>query len=96
MHWLCIDRYYSHEETFAGDVELKENAHGLTSVIGTLKDMEDPSENPQIAFQPIMYVNIVITHHVKLFVQLQLHHIASRSKPYGLQQMYRCWYSLLC
>jgi MoCo/4Fe-4S cofactor protein with predicted Tat translocation signal len=54
MHWLRIDRYYSHEETFAGDVELKENAHGLTSVIGTLKDMEDPSENPQIAFQPIM------------------------------------------
>jgi ferredoxin len=33
---------------------LKENAHGLTSVIGTLKDMEDPSENPQIAFNTIM------------------------------------------
>ncbi len=54
MHWLRIDRYYSHEETFAGDVELKNNAHGLTDVIGTLSDMEDPSENPQIAFQPIM------------------------------------------
>jgi len=54
MHWLRIDRYYSHEETFAGDVELKNNAHGLTEVIGTLSDMEDPSENPQIAFQPIM------------------------------------------
>jgi MoCo/4Fe-4S cofactor protein with predicted Tat translocation signal len=54
MHWLRIDRYYSHEETFAGDVELKENASGLMNNISTLRSMEDPSENPQIAFQPVM------------------------------------------
>ncbi len=54
MHWLRIDRYYSSQETFAGDVKLKESAQGLTEVIGTFTDMEDPSENPQIAFQPVM------------------------------------------
>lgn len=54
MHWLRIDRYYSHEETFAGDIELKENASGLLNNISTLRSMEDPSENPQIAFQPVM------------------------------------------
>ena len=54
MHWLRIDRYYSSQDTFAGDVKLKESAQGLTEVIGTFSDMEDPSENPQIAFQPVM------------------------------------------
>ena len=54
MHWLRIDRYYSSQETFAGDVELKESASGLMDNINTLSAMEDPSENPQIAFQPVM------------------------------------------
>jgi molybdopterin-containing oxidoreductase family iron-sulfur binding subunit len=54
MHWLRIDRYYSSEATFAGDVELKEGTSGLMNSIDTLSGMEDPSENPQVAFQPVM------------------------------------------
>ncbi len=54
MHWLRIDRYYSHEETFAGDVTLKENTSGLFDSVSTFSAMEDPSENPQIVFQPVM------------------------------------------
>ena len=54
MHWLRIDRYYSHEETFTGDVELKEGTSGLMDSVNTLSEMEDPSENPQVAFQPVM------------------------------------------
>ncbi|HBD26755.1 TAT-variant-translocated molybdopterin oxidoreductase [Flavobacterium sp.] len=54
MHWLRIDRYYSSKETFAGDIELKESAGGLMNSISTFASMEDPSENPQIAFQPVM------------------------------------------
>lgn len=54
MHWLRIDRYYSSEATFAADVELKEGASGLMNSIDTFSGMEDPSENPQIAFQPVM------------------------------------------
>ncbi|AXG73406.1 4Fe-4S dicluster domain-containing protein [Flavobacterium arcticum] len=53
MHWLRIDRYYSSEETFAGDVEVKENISGLMDSIDTFDAMEDPSENPQVAFQPV-------------------------------------------
>ena len=54
MHWLRIDRYYSSEETFAGDIDKKESADGLMSSISTFTSMEDPSENPQVAFQPVM------------------------------------------
>ncbi|MBP6039779.1 MAG: TAT-variant-translocated molybdopterin oxidoreductase [Flavobacterium sp.] len=54
MHWLRIDRYYSSEATFAADVELKEGASGLMNSIDTFAGMEDPSENPQVAFQPVM------------------------------------------
>lgn len=54
MHWLRIDRYYSHEETFAGDVHLKENTSGLFDSVSTFNAMEDPSENPQVVFQPVM------------------------------------------
>jgi molybdopterin-containing oxidoreductase family iron-sulfur binding subunit len=66
MHWLRIDRYYSHEETFSGDVEMKEGLSGLgltnyvfgdgqsnESVPG-LRRLESPSDNPQVAFQPVM------------------------------------------
>ena len=53
MHWLRIDRYYSSEPTFAGDVEKKEGAHGLFNSIETFNEMEDPAENPQVAFQPV-------------------------------------------
>ena len=53
MHWLRIDRYYSSESTFAGDVEKKEGASGLMDSISTFDEMEDPAENPQVAFQPV-------------------------------------------
>lgn len=54
MHWLRIDRYYSHEETFAEDVEKKEAGTGVTGYKNTMAELEDPSANPSVAFQPIM------------------------------------------
>ena len=66
MHWLRIDRYYSSEDTFEGDNQEKENIDGLglgNYVVGdgegdgslsTFARMEDPADNPQVAFQPIM------------------------------------------
>jgi len=54
MHWLRIDRYYSSEDTFAGDNERKENIAGLSSSLSTFNEMEQASENPQVAFQPVM------------------------------------------
>ncbi len=54
MHWLRIDRYYSHEEDFADDIELKENSSGVLGYKKAMSDLEDPSENPSVAFQPIM------------------------------------------
>jgi molybdopterin-containing oxidoreductase family iron-sulfur binding subunit len=57
MHWLRIDRYYSSEETFESDNAKKDGFSGLTGDQGSLGgfvDMETPSANPQVAFQPIM------------------------------------------
>lgn len=54
MHWLRIDRYYSSEETFAADEEKVNNISGLGAALTTFGEMEDPSENPQVAFQPVM------------------------------------------
>lgn len=57
MHWLRIDRYYSSEDTFEGDNEKKEEMDGLWGDKGSLggfREMEDPSTNPQVAFQPVM------------------------------------------
>ncbi|MAU16214.1 MAG: quinol:cytochrome C oxidoreductase [Muricauda sp.] len=57
MHWLRIDRYYSSEETFEGDNDKKEEMEGLWGDKGSLggfREMEDPSANPQVAFQPVM------------------------------------------
>ena len=57
MHWLRIDRYYSSEETFEGDNEKKENINGLwgdNGSLGGFGELENPSANPQVAFQPIM------------------------------------------
>jgi len=57
MHWLRIDRYYSSEETFAKDNEKKEGFEGLFGDKGSLGgfgEMEHPSDNPQVAFQPVM------------------------------------------
>jgi MoCo/4Fe-4S cofactor protein with predicted Tat translocation signal len=57
MHWLRIDRYYSSEATFELDNEKKENFDGLFGDKGSLGgfgEMELASENPQVAFQPVM------------------------------------------
>ena len=57
MHWLRIDRYYSSEETFEKDNEKKENFNGLfgdNGSLGGFGEMENPSDNPQVVFQPIM------------------------------------------
>lgn len=54
MHWLRIDRYYSSDETFEGDNLTKDGINGLGSSLSTFGEMESPSENPQVAFQPIM------------------------------------------
>ena len=57
MHWLRIDRYYSSETTFEGDNEKKNNFDGLFGDKGSLGgfgEMELASENPQVAFQPVM------------------------------------------
>jgi len=57
MHWLRIDRYYSSDETFEADDTKKEEFSGLWGDKGSLGgfgEMEDPSANPQVAFQPVM------------------------------------------
>ncbi|THD69009.1 4Fe-4S dicluster domain-containing protein [Robertkochia marina] len=54
MHWLRIDRYYSSEETFEGDNQTKDNMSGLGDSLSTFGEMELASENPQVAFQPVM------------------------------------------
>ena len=57
MHWLRIDRYYSSEETFEDDDTKKDELDGLWGDKGSLGgfgEMEHPSENPQVAFQPVM------------------------------------------
>jgi MoCo/4Fe-4S cofactor protein with predicted Tat translocation signal len=46
MHWMRIDRYYSsdhHEDEFEKEGKLK-----------TYAAMEDPSDNPQVIFQPML------------------------------------------
>ena len=57
MHWLRIDRYYSSEDTFEQDDTKKEEFDGLFGDKGSLGgfgEMEHPSTNPQVAFQPVM------------------------------------------
>ncbi|SNR28729.1 quinol:cytochrome c oxidoreductase iron-sulfur protein precursor [Maribacter sedimenticola] len=57
MHWLRIDRYYSSEETFEQDNIKKDEFDGLSGENGSLGgfgELEDPSANPQVAFQPVM------------------------------------------
>ena len=54
LHWLRIDRYYSSEDTFGKDDEKQDNSKGLSSTLSAFDELENPSANPQVAFQPIM------------------------------------------
>ena len=54
MHWLRIDRYYSSGESFREDDQTKDNISGLGDSLTTFGEMENASENPQVAFQPVM------------------------------------------
>jgi molybdopterin-containing oxidoreductase family iron-sulfur binding subunit len=54
MHWLRIDRYYSSQDSFEGDNEKKDNIAGLGSSLSEFGEMENPSDNPQVVFQPVM------------------------------------------
>ena len=48
MHWMRIDRYYSSDMT----KELAKEKN--ISSISMYKEMEEPSENPEVVFQPVM------------------------------------------
>ncbi len=48
MHWLRIDRYFSSDMN-----ESVAEEEGV-SAIDMFRQMEDPSENPQVVFQPVM------------------------------------------
>jgi len=48
MHWLRIDRYYSSEMT---KVVAEKEGKGT---IDMYREMELPSENPKVVFQPVM------------------------------------------
>ncbi len=54
MHWLRIDRYYSSEDNFVGDNNKKDAISGLGSSLSEFGEMESPSDNPEVAFQPVM------------------------------------------
>lgn len=49
MHWLRIDRYYSSDVT-----KHSAQAEGLLATKQMYIDMENPSANPQVTFQPMM------------------------------------------
>ncbi len=49
MHWLRIDRYYSADVT-----KLNAHASGLMATKQMYLDMENPSHNPKVTFQPMM------------------------------------------
>ncbi|RTQ50084.1 4Fe-4S dicluster domain-containing protein [Hymenobacter gummosus] len=46
MHWLRIDRYYSSDH--------HKNEFETEGKLGTYAAMEDPSDNPQVIFQPML------------------------------------------
>tara|TARA_R100001369_G_scaffold39071_1_gene65024 strand:- start:5473 stop:8739 length:3267 start_codon:yes stop_codon:yes gene_type:complete len=66
MHWLRIDRYYSHQDTFTEDITEKDDTDGLglgnylvgdregDGSLSTFSRLEDPNDNPQVVFQPVM------------------------------------------
>ena len=48
MHWMRIDRYYS------SDMTQELASKNDVSTIDMYKEMEEPSENPEVVFQPVM------------------------------------------
>ena len=54
MHWLRIDRYYSSEDSFIDDLDKKEDISGLGSSLSEFGELEEPADNPQVVFQPVM------------------------------------------
>jgi molybdopterin-containing oxidoreductase family iron-sulfur binding subunit len=48
MHWLRIDRYFS------SDMSKEESAEEKISAIDMYSEMEDPSGDPEVVFQPVM------------------------------------------
>ncbi|MEP7168056.1 MAG: 4Fe-4S dicluster domain-containing protein, partial [Bacteroidota bacterium] len=48
MHWIRIDRYYSSDLT-----KEKAEEQGLSKIDGW-RQMENPSDNPEVVFQPVM------------------------------------------
>jgi len=54
MHWLRIDRYFSSEDTFEGDVKAKEGTSGFREYRATQTKLETAAENPKVVFQPVM------------------------------------------
>ena len=48
MHWMRIDRYFSSDMT--KEISKKEKL----SAIDMFSEMEEPSENPEVVFQPVM------------------------------------------
>ncbi|EAS20403.1 putative molybdopterin oxidoreductase [Flavobacteria bacterium BBFL7] len=57
MHWLRIDRYYSSTDSFEADEEKKDGFEGLfgdNGSLGGFGELENPADNPQVAFQPVM------------------------------------------
>ena len=48
MHWLRIDRYFS------SDMTKERSAEEKISAIDMYAEMEDPSENPETVYQPVM------------------------------------------
>jgi molybdopterin-containing oxidoreductase family iron-sulfur binding subunit len=54
MHWLRIDRYYSSEDTFEGDIQKKDLMSGLGESLTQFGEMENAADNPQVVFQPML------------------------------------------
>tara|TARA_B100001750_G_scaffold248488_1_gene280184 strand:- start:9466 stop:12528 length:3063 start_codon:yes stop_codon:yes gene_type:complete len=56
MHWLRIDRYYSSDMTMEKAESLNEddNPNNDIGLVKKYKLMEEPSQNPEVVFQPVM------------------------------------------
>ena len=54
MHWLRIDRYFSSEDTFEGDVKAKDETSGYSEYRATQTKLEKAAANPKVVFQPVM------------------------------------------